>query len=131
MIKVYFLPTETVESGTRIKGSERIHNALIDSTDKLDIRRVIMDTTSDEDIALTALAIEVRDPNVDELKRFNTFKAEYPVVYRYEAFTKKITHPKRDAPIYVGYEVLEFNEELTAQEISDLEAQLGKTVKKL
>lgn len=54
-----------------------------------------------------------------------------PAVYRYEAFTKEVIHPKRETPIYLGYEVLDFNRELTTEEITSLEAQLGKTIRKL
>lgn len=53
-----------------------------------------------------------------------------PEIYRYEAFVKEISHPKKGTPIYVGYEELEFNQELTTQEINDLEKELGKTVRK-
>jgi len=56
------------------------------------------------------------------------FKA---TVYRYGAFSKEVTHHKRDTPIYVDYEVLEFNQELTDDEISSLEVELGKTIRKL
>lgn len=54
-----------------------------------------------------------------------------PIVYLYETFIKEIIHPRRDTPIYVGYQVLEFNQELTQEEISSLETQMGKIVRKL
>lgn len=52
-------------------------------------------------------------------------------IYQYEAFSKEIIHPKKDTPLYVGYEVLEFSQELTQQDIEDLETQLGKIVRRL
>ncbi|GAI82438.1 unnamed protein product, partial [marine sediment metagenome] len=58
-------------------------------------------------------------------------KRVVPIIYRYEVFAKEITHPKREAPIYVGYELLEFNQELTANERANLESELGKTVRRL
>lgn len=58
-------------------------------------------------------------------------KRVVPAIYRYEAFTKKVIHPKREAPIYVGYEVLEFDQKLTPMEISELKTQLGKTIRRL
>jgi len=54
-----------------------------------------------------------------------------PTVYRYEAYTKKIEHPKRARPIYKDHEILEFTEELTPTEIKDLEAKLRKTLQKI
>lgn len=52
-------------------------------------------------------------------------------IYRYEAFSKEIIHPKREKPIYTNYEVLEFNEELTTEELSTLEGELKKAVRKI
>jgi len=54
-----------------------------------------------------------------------------PAVYRYEAFAKEITHPKQNTPIYVNYEVLEFSQELTTEEITNLQTQLGKILRKI
>jgi len=128
MIKIYLLPVERIDNTDKIKGEEYIHHAIVECTEDPNIRKLIMDTTPDEDTALSALAIEVRDPTPDEIASFNTLP---PRTYRYEAFTKEIAHPKKATPIYVDYEILEFNQELTADEISGLETELGKTIRKL
>ncbi len=49
---------------------------------------------------------------------------------RYEAYTKELIHSKRLTPFYVDYEVLEFDQELTEDEIASLEAEMGKTVRR-
>lgn len=54
---------------------------------------------------------------------------EKPIKYRYEAFTKEIIHPKKSGVIFRDYEILEFDEELTTTEISNLETELKKTVR--
>lgn len=54
-----------------------------------------------------------------------------PVIYQYEVFSKEITHPKLLTTRYLDYEVLEFNQELTAAEINELRTILGKTIRKL
>lgn len=54
-----------------------------------------------------------------------------PTIYRYEVFTKEIIHPKKDAPAYIDYQILEFNQKLMPDEISALETELKKTVRKV
>ncbi len=58
-------------------------------------------------------------------------KRVVPVIYRYEVFSKEIIHPKLKTTKYLDYEVLEFNEELTTDEISSFEIELGRTIRKL
>jgi len=70
MIRVYYLPVERIDNTDKVKGSEYIHNALLNCTKWPDIRELIQDTTPEEDIALTALAIEVREPTPEELAQF-------------------------------------------------------------
>lgn len=128
MLKVYYLPVERIKGADVVKGIEHIHRALLECAEKPDVRKLIMDTSPDEDSALAAVALEVRDPTMQEQDALADLP---PLAYQYEAFTKEITHPKRDTPIYVGYEVFEFDQELTPVEISELEMQLGKMIRKL
>lgn len=128
MIKVYFLPVERIEGSDVVKGIEHIHRALLECTEKPDVRKLIMDTSPNEDSALAAVALEVREPTTQEQDALADLP---PIAYRYEAFAREIIHPKRETPIYVSYEVLEFNQELTPMEIGELEIQLGKTVRKV
>ena len=48
----------------------------------------------------------------------------------YDAFTEEITHPKAYRPIYRDHEILVFKEELTQDEIKDLERKLGKKIRR-
>lgn len=54
-----------------------------------------------------------------------------PPKYQYEAFTREIIHLKREEPIFKDHKILEFNAELSPEEITELEAQLGKTIRKI
>jgi hypothetical protein len=76
MIKVYLLPTETKNNIERVKGNEHIHDALLETTETPNVRKLVMDTGPDEDITLSALALETRAATLDEIKRLNDFKAE-------------------------------------------------------
>lgn len=61
MIKVYYLEVKSLENREQVNGSEIIHHAILECTDKPEVRKLIMDTTYDEDVALTALAIKVEE----------------------------------------------------------------------
>lgn len=76
MIKVYYLPVERIDNTDIVKGSEYIHNALVRCTEKPNVRELIMDTTSDEDNALSVLALDVRAPNEKEVEAFNNLPPE-------------------------------------------------------
>ncbi|MBA7699634.1 hypothetical protein ES703_108333 [subsurface metagenome] len=64
MLKVYILPVDRIENTDRPRGSEYIHDfVLIYDAGKATL---IQDTTPDENMALSALAIEVRSPRKEE-----------------------------------------------------------------
>ena len=65
MLRVYFLPVERVAGTDAVKGIEYIHDALLECTEKPDVRKLIMDTTA-EDTALSSVALEVRAPTAAE-----------------------------------------------------------------
>ena len=76
MIKVYYLETE-VDMATnteKVKGIDYIYHALNEVEGTL--RKVIQDTTIEEDNILSSLARETRKPTIDELARFNSFISE-------------------------------------------------------
>ena len=70
MIRVYYLPTES--NGSKVKGAELIHDALLDFEGN--IGKLIMHTTDAENQTLTALASLVREPTAQELESFNASK---------------------------------------------------------
>ena len=78
MLKVYYLPVERIDNTDRVKGSEHIHHAILECTDKADVRKLIMDTTPEGDSALTALAIEVREPIEQERTNFEALPEPAP-----------------------------------------------------
>jgi len=78
MIKVYMLPVERVDNIDKIKGEEYIHNAILECTEEPMVRKLIMDTTPDEDTALSALAIEARDPTQVEIDAYNALEIPTP-----------------------------------------------------
>jgi hypothetical protein len=78
MLKVYILPIERIENVEKVKGIEYIHDAILESTGKPNVRKLIMDTTSAEDRALSALAIEVRSPTSQEMANMETLPSPSP-----------------------------------------------------
>jgi len=78
MIKVYYLPVERIENVDQVKGIEYIHNAILECTEEPMVRKLIMDTTPDENTALSALAIEVRDPTLEETSAFEALPTPTP-----------------------------------------------------
>lgn len=72
MIKVYYLKVDKVDNIETPQGISYIHDAILDATEKPDVRKLIMDTTTDEDITLSALAIEVRKATEDEVARLHS-----------------------------------------------------------
>ena len=78
MIRVYYLPVERADETDGVKGMEHIHNAILECTEKPDVRKLIMDTTTGEDITLSALALEVREPTQEETNQFANLEIETP-----------------------------------------------------
>ncbi len=70
MIRIYFLPVETIDGVDRVAGADSIHEALLLCTDQPDTRKLIMDTSQDEHDALLIVAIEVRDATQEELDQY-------------------------------------------------------------
>lgn len=68
MIKIYILPVERIDNTDTVKGIEYIHDSLL--TYGAGKATLIQDTTPEEDTALSALAIEVREPTIEELAAF-------------------------------------------------------------
>jgi len=71
-VKTYYLETEIINGTERVKGIDYIHHAILEIEGTK--RKLIMDTTADEDSALSALALEVREPTAEELDAFNALK---------------------------------------------------------
>jgi len=72
MIRVYFLPVETIDGTEQVAGIEFIHDALLQGTEYPTIRKLIMDTTTTEQANLAAVAISHRDATQTELDLYNT-----------------------------------------------------------
>lgn len=54
MIRVYFLPVETIDGTEQVAGIEFIHDALLEATAETDIRKLIQDTSQAEHDGLVA-----------------------------------------------------------------------------
>lgn len=78
MIKVYFLPVQTVNGTETVKGIDIIHNAILETAEIPTIRMLIMDTTPEEHISLSTLATQVRDPTPLELENFHALELAPP-----------------------------------------------------
>jgi len=80
MIKVYYLPVERIDNTDVVKGSEYIHNAVLGTTERPSVRKLIMDTTVNEDEALSAVALEVRTPTGYEEELLTKTLSEVPAM---------------------------------------------------
>jgi hypothetical protein len=67
MIKIYYLEVNSEDNTEQVRGSEFIHNAILEGTGKPEVRKLIMDTTPDEDVALSALAIKVEEATSQDI----------------------------------------------------------------
>ena len=76
MLKVYYLKTEVRDNIEYIKGHQFVHHAIVEVEGNL--RKLIQDTTPEEDSALAALASKVREPTTEEKSRFQAFLLELP-----------------------------------------------------
>lgn len=76
MIRTYVLPLETTENVISVAGSEYLHGGLM--IYNYDSATVIQESTPEEDAALSALAIEVRDPTPQELAAFESLEPPIP-----------------------------------------------------
>ena len=71
MIRVYFLPVETVSGTEQVAGIEFIHDALLECTELPGIHKLTMNTTDDEDAGLEAAAGMARAASPEEINHFN------------------------------------------------------------
>lgn len=71
MIRVYFLPVETIDGTDIVAGIEWMHDALLECTEEPNVRKLIMDCTLEERDIFHPLAIEARDPSQEEIDRYN------------------------------------------------------------
>jgi len=71
MITVYLLPVETLNGCDVVAGAEHIHDAVLECTENPNVRKLIMDTTLDEEIALSDVALNVYLPDSEELAIYN------------------------------------------------------------
>ena len=101
MIKVYYLPVTKEGNRELLAGSENIHNALLETTENPEVRKVIQDTTAAEDVNLTAVALEVREPTQDEIDGFNQLAVELePPVSTYLGSIEAID-PSKARPVSI------------------------------
>lgn len=70
MIRVYYLPMETIDGTEQVAGIEYIHHAILDIEDNL--RKLIMDTLHAEHLALAERALEWHDATQEEIDRYNS-----------------------------------------------------------
>jgi len=78
MIKIYYLPIDRVDNTDTVRGVEYIHNAILQCTEKSDVRKLIRDTTPAEDLALSALAIKVGTPTKTDIANYQSLPAPSP-----------------------------------------------------
>ena len=77
-IRVYYLEVERIENTEKVRGIEYIHNAILECSEKPNVRKLIQDTIEAEHTALSALALEVRKPTPQEIEAFNTLPIPSP-----------------------------------------------------
>lgn len=78
MLRVYFLPVETVDGAEQVMQAHLIHDAILECTEDPAVRKLIMDTTTAEHDQLAGVAIEVRPPTQEEIDRFDAREVEPP-----------------------------------------------------
>lgn len=71
MIRVYSLALETIDNTEHVAGEDLIHDALLLTAGAPNIRQLIMDTTIEEHLQLTTLAISYRDPTQAEIDLYH------------------------------------------------------------
>lgn len=73
MLKVYFLPVERDETTNteKVKGSQYISQAISETTEKPDVRRVIIEENSN----LAILALKVEEPTEGDIANYNDLPA--------------------------------------------------------
>ena len=65
------MPVGTTDNTETVAGLAIIHDALLECTDQPDTRKLIMDTTELEHLALSTVAVEVRDATADEIDQYS------------------------------------------------------------
>ena len=70
MIKVYYLPVETIDGTDVIAGTEYISQAIIDCTEDPDTRKAIANVTQEQHDALVMVAVLHRDPTPEETEYY-------------------------------------------------------------
>lgn len=76
MIKVYYLETQRIDNTDTIKGTDYIHNAILQQEDTL--RKLIQDTTDNEHTSLLAACVTSRAATNDEIAQLQAFLATIP-----------------------------------------------------
>lgn len=71
MIRTYVLPTEIIEGTEHVAGEDIIHDALLLGYTDPDARKLIMDTTAEEDTQLAGLALAAWVATDEECALYN------------------------------------------------------------
>ena len=71
MIRVYFLPVVPIQGVEHVAGEEFMHDALLDSTEEPDIKKLTQDTTGAEHAGLIAVANSWREPTLHEIDLYH------------------------------------------------------------
>lgn len=79
MLKVYLLAVVIQNGFESVEGIDLIHDAILETVeDTPSIRRLIMDTNTEEHNALSALADTIREPTLEELELFESLEPTPP-----------------------------------------------------
>ncbi|MBA7659129.1 hypothetical protein ES703_67094 [subsurface metagenome] len=70
MITIYFLPVVSANNTDTVAGVDLMHDGILEATEDPLTRKLIMNTTAQEDALLTPLAIETRYPTPDEVEQY-------------------------------------------------------------
>ncbi len=95
MIRVYFLEVEKKNNTEFCKGSQYIHNAILDCTEKPNIRKLIQDTTDSEHNGLIKIAQSWREATEDEIESLQS-SPSFPVREPARDLAKEIDLMKAD-----------------------------------
>ena len=71
MIRVYFLPVETIDGTEQVAGIEFMHDALLECTEDPAERKLIMSVTIEEDAWLSGFSTEAYDATQEEIDLYN------------------------------------------------------------
>ncbi|GAH55949.1 unnamed protein product [marine sediment metagenome] len=79
MIRVYFLPVETIDGTESVAGIEYIHDALLECTEEPDVRKLIQDTTDIEHVELISVEAYEAVTTQEDIDHYHALVSSLPL----------------------------------------------------